>query len=185
MSHINGTTRFDLDYPLQYSKGGEFVDAGFIEFSEFNSAHKGHYYKLRERVMKVFLGMQKLRDKASVDPVAQADTAKSFVDRTEVDHDKDAKELASAISEGVFIIDDFDVGGFVDTFRNMVCHTGAPLALIDGDEPLKPAVFDKMHPDDQLRAAAYYCGFFGIGLGGHKKTGQNVVTMQRSQAKAL
>ena len=186
MSHIDGTMEYALKRPVKYSKGGDFIDATFLELGEFSSKHRKHYLKLKKMIERAMISAQSsLKDVAQSDGYADHRARKGLDEQSEEDRELDAKEAYDFINACISFSPDLDLEDFVTVFAEMVCKPEAPLCKIDGEVNIKPEVFADMHPDDQLDLALRYCGFFGIGLAFLKGDGSNSATTRHTQAKAL
>ena len=184
MSHIDGTMEYRLKKPVQYSKDGQFVDAEYLEFSEYSGPHRKEYFKLRQFITSVVLTVEKAAEGRSKKDVA-AEPQKPIADQTEDEHSVSADDLAAVVGLGFQMDSSVDTEAFVETFRSMVCNAKKPLCKLDGVTNIRPETWDGMHPDDQFDAAVKYCCFFGIGLGGISVSGRNTATTQPTQVKAL
>ena len=184
MSHIDGTMEYRLRKPVRYSRDGNFVDAEYLEFSEYSGPHRKEYFKLRQFITSVIMAVEKTAEgRKSKD--AQPEPQKPIADQSEEEHAATADDLAAVIGLGFQVDCSVDVEAFVETFRSMVCNAKKPLCKLDGAVNIRAETWDEMHPDDQFDAAVKYCCFFGIGLGGVIESGRNTSTTPPTQVKAL
>lgn len=142
--------RFSLEQAVKYSDKGEFLDADFIVFNHWTGKHSKHYFKYAQMVG----GLLSNRSNFN------ADEPKEAVEQKELSDD----ELIEMLHMVILSNESMDAYAFVEVFKSMVCHKGEPLAVLNGEKPMQPEHFDELTPDDQLKAAAGYAVFFGVGL---------------------
>jgi hypothetical protein len=183
MSHIDGTMEYRLKHPVKYSKDGNFVEAEYLEFSEYSGPHRKEYFRLRQTITAVIMAVEKIAEGRKKDD--DATPQKPLADQSEEEHGASADDLATVVGLGFSLDSGVDIDAFVETFKAMVCNSKKPLCKMDGAINMRAETWDDMHPDDQFDAAVKYCCFFGIGLAGARANGQNTSTTRPMQVKAL
>ena len=177
MSHIDGTMEYELKRGVKYSKGGEFIEATFVELKEFGPKNRKHYLKLKKMIDRAFF--------SAIPEIEKLNEIKSLRESAARVEEGDGDDIYAVLKMGVSMSSEVDLDDFVELFKGLVCNSDAPLCKLDGEVKIKPEVFSDMHPDDQLEVAYKYCAFFGVGLDSMRDAGSNSATTRQPQAKAL
>lgn len=167
MSHIDGTMEFTLRKPLDYSNGGNFEKATFLQLNEPTGKHNKNMRRLSAMVNSAFIELSKLRKDIEIDNEKVTTVKKSFSDLTEEGHIKASDEGAELIATAFSMSGDINKQEeFIEEFHNALIKDTQPrICLIMGHDsaPFLDTHWENLDYRDQIDLAVKYAAFFRIG----------------------
>lgn len=161
MSLIDGKTEFELSRPVTYSHKGETIQGHVLALYEPAMEHSKGYRRISQMLTRCAMEMAILRDKlgAGEKQTEAGGRVLPALHEAEAEHEAQAvidEELIRVTLEAAERSDEF-----VEVFGDMVCaQSRKPLCMVDGQERMTRAIWDRLHPEDAFNTAIRWASFF-------------------------
>jgi hypothetical protein len=171
----DGTTEYRLQRPFKYSHKGASLEAEFCELFEPGMEHVKYYLKLKQMIVRAQLEASKTIRSLGYSGDEELGTAGEELKPLHEDVDeieKQAAEGEAALAIVLQMSESVDICTFVRAFSKLCfAKSKKNICMVDGNEKMTEALFDRMHPEEAFNLAVRWCNFFVTALAGQEENG--------------
>lgn len=156
---INNEFTYDLTTPVRYAKDGDEAEGYILTLKAPTMAHSRFSYKLEQMIMRAMLDAEKaIGDRNGVDIAGTEVTP--VTDKSAEARAKEAEDLAGMIEMAIMVSEKVDLDEFVSSFGKLATFKGAPVCIIEDEQPMTDVLWSKMSPMEARKLAVKYAANF-------------------------